>query len=480
MKIAAAYIRVSTEEQTELSPDSQIKLIRDYAKKNNYILPDEFIFQDDGISGRTTAKRPAFNRMIGIAKQKPKPFDSILLWKFSRFARNREDSIVYKSMLRKQCGIDVISITENVGDDKMSILIEALIEAMDEYYSINLAEEVRRGMSEKFYRGQKVTAPPLGYDMQNNHFVINENEAKIIKFIFESYNNGMGCVNIARKLNADGYRTKYNKNFENRTVEYILRNPIYVGKQRWTPGGGGSRKHYNNTENDVIIVDGDHEAIIAKSEWDKAQDRIRMNKERYGKYAHNNSDSEYVLKGLVRCSDCGSTLTRAGGDGLQCYKYAHGKCNVSHYVSTNVLMPLIIDNMQTALITDDIAVTYRSAKSNTNKSNLQRLINAEKTKLERAKNAYLNGIDTIDEYKSNKKVLTQNIEQLESKLSESENITIDKPAAIKNMREKLKSVISTLQSNASPAIKNDALKTVIDKIIFDRTKSEITIFYFCD
>ena len=139
MKIAAAYVRVSTEDQTELSPTSQIKQIREYAKNHGYIVPNEFVFADEGISGKNTQKRPAFNRMIGLAKTKPKPFECILLWKYSRFARNREDSIVYKSMLRKQLGIDVISISENLGDDKMSILIEALIEAMDEYYSINLA-----------------------------------------------------------------------------------------------------------------------------------------------------------------------------------------------------------------------------------------------------------------------------------------------------------------------------------------------------
>ena len=165
MKTAAAYIRVSTEDQVEYSPASQLEKIREYAKRNDYILPEEYIFMDEGISGRNTVKRTAFNRMIGTAKTKPKPFDAILLWKFSRFARNREDSIVYKSMLRKQCGIDVISISENVGDDKMSVIIEAMIEAMDEYYSINLAEEVKRGMTEKAGRGQAVTIPSFGYDI---------------------------------------------------------------------------------------------------------------------------------------------------------------------------------------------------------------------------------------------------------------------------------------------------------------------------
>ena len=114
MKTAAAYIRVSTEDQTEFSPDSQLKAVRKYADEHNMIIPNEFIFIDEGISGRKADKRPSFQQMIGTAKLRPKPFDVILLWKFSRFARNREDSIVYKSMLRTQCGIDVISISEQL------------------------------------------------------------------------------------------------------------------------------------------------------------------------------------------------------------------------------------------------------------------------------------------------------------------------------------------------------------------------------
>ena len=167
MKTAAAYIRVSTEDQTEYSPASQLEKICEYAKRNDYIIPDEYIYVDEGISGRHTQKRTGFNSMISTAKQKPKPFDAILLWKFSRFARNREDSIVYKSMLRKQCGIDVISVSENIGDNKMSLLTEAMIEAMDEYYSVNLSEEVRRGMKEKAKRGEAVTVPSFGYCIRN-------------------------------------------------------------------------------------------------------------------------------------------------------------------------------------------------------------------------------------------------------------------------------------------------------------------------
>ena len=96
LKTAAAYIRVSTDRQTELSPDSQIKVIKQFAKQNGYIVPEEYIYRDDGISGRSADKRPSFNDMIATAKQKPSPFSAILVWKFSRFARNQEEAIVYK------------------------------------------------------------------------------------------------------------------------------------------------------------------------------------------------------------------------------------------------------------------------------------------------------------------------------------------------------------------------------------------------
>ena len=117
MRIAAAYIRVSTHMQEELSPDAQRRLLGEYAKRNGMILSNEFIFRDKGISGKKAEKRPDFMKMISMAKQKPAPFDVILVWKFSRFARNQEESIVYKNLLRNKCKVDVVSITEQNGDD---------------------------------------------------------------------------------------------------------------------------------------------------------------------------------------------------------------------------------------------------------------------------------------------------------------------------------------------------------------------------
>ena len=108
VQTGAAYVRVSTEDQLEYSPDSQIRKIREYADRHQIDLPDQYIYVDMGVSGKYARKRPDFMKMISDAKKKPRPFDVILVWKFSRFARSRQDSILYKSMLRKECGIDVV------------------------------------------------------------------------------------------------------------------------------------------------------------------------------------------------------------------------------------------------------------------------------------------------------------------------------------------------------------------------------------
>ena len=176
---AACYIRVSTEEQTEYSPEAQRRALEGYARQHGYSIDPAHVYVDAGISGRRAETRPAFMAMIAAAKGKPPPFTAILVHKFDRFARNREDSIVYKSLLRRQCGVQVISITEHLEDDRMGLILEAMLEAMAEYYSINLADEVRKGMVEKARRGELQMAPPFGYRVEGHTLVPVEEEARV-------------------------------------------------------------------------------------------------------------------------------------------------------------------------------------------------------------------------------------------------------------------------------------------------------------
>ena len=474
MKTAAAYIRVSTEDQVEYSPASQLEKIREYAKRNDYILPDEFIFTDEGISGRHTSKRAAFNKMIGIAKQKPKPFDAILLWKFSRFARNREDSIVYKSMLRKQCGIDVISISENIGDDKMSVLIEALIEAMDEYYSINLSEEVKRGMNEKASRGEAVTIPSFGYDIKNGRYVPDPETAPVVQKIFADFANGKGMRTIAAEINDNGYRTRRGNRFENRTVKYILTNPVYIGKIRWTPSG---KADYRTDTFDTLIINGTHEPIIDTELWDKVQNRIKaMPKTKYMR--QDNPKMPFMLQGLVRCSACGATLCQAvNHTSLQCYAYAHGKCKTSHSISIKKLNGIVFDTLENAALTGNFKLELIPKVKTKSIENIPAQIDRERKKLERIKDAYENELYTLEEFKRSRQQILSRISDLEEKINTAE--LPDEEKARIQIKNKIHSLLPTLRSPAvAEDTKNSLLKSIVERIVFYRDNGNIDIFFY--
>lgn len=218
-------------------------------------------------------------------------------------------------MLRKQCGIDVVSISEQLSENKTSILIEALLEAMDEYYSINLAEEVKRGMTEKARRGGVVSAPPFGYIMGNDSFEIDPERAEIVRRIFEKYISEQKTLPIAKWLNDSGITTRIGKTFANRSVKYILTNPVYIGKMRWsTYGKATGTSIYIPTEN-TMIIDGKHDPIISEEKFNEVQKLISQMSEKYAKGAHQ-TPSEYMLRGLVKCSSCGATMCMSSKRGL--------------------------------------------------------------------------------------------------------------------------------------------------------------------
>ena len=475
MKTAAAYIRVSTGEQTEFSPESQLKAIRKYAKEHDMILPEEFIYTDEGISGRKAEKRPAFQQMIGTAKLKPRPFDVILIWKYSRFARNREDSIVYKSMLRKQCGIDVISVSEQIGEDKTSILIEALIEAMDEYYSLNLAEEVKRGMMEKFSRGGVVSQPPFGYSMKNGVFAPNEH-AETVRMVFNDYLSGMGARAIAQKLNELGIYTAKGHRFENRTVEYILTNPVYTGKLRRSKNGRDPLDRFHQSEENTIIIDGSHTPIIDSDTFERVQEKVALTKKHYPKYSRQ-APVEFMLKGLVRCSNCGATLTmQARNNGLQCHNYSRGACKVSHFIKLEKLNSLITDKIKSDFENDffDVEIKITSQDNDNHNQNIASAVAREEKKLQRIREAYEAGIDTLDEYKERKEKIQSAIDRLKKQIK----ADIPEKSNAELLKDKVNECMEFIDSSeSSENLKNNMLRSFIEKIIFVRRSGTVEIYY---
>lgn len=479
VKIAAAYIRVSTDDQLEYSPDSQLEVIRDYARRNNIVLPQEFIFtEEEGRSGRKSANREKFQEIIGFAKSPDHPIDVILLWKFSRFARNQEESIFYKNRLRR-IGVEVVSVSEPLPEGPFGSLVERIIEWQDEYYSINLAQEVRRGMTEKAKRGQLQSTASFGYraDKEKNMLVIVPDEAAIVREIFKRFLSGDGFFAIAKWLNSIGVLTHRGNKFENRTIEYILRNPTYIGKLRWTPSGR-TRRDFNNP--DSIIADSMHEAIIDMDTWNATQDRIRRLKERYRYKARPSSEKKHWLAGIVRCANCGATLIFTAPHYFKCNNYVRGRCSTSQHIPVDVLERTFLEKLRSDMESADKIDFHLIYAADGTADELQlarRNLDSLHKKKERLREAFLSGADTVEEYKAMKESLEQQIAMaVECIDSLSESCNHKKTPSI--LRKSIKETLAVLESpNATLAQKFDAADGLIENCTFSKENFLLSITY---
>ena len=305
---AALYARVSSERQdVDLSVAAQLRALRDFAERNGYLVAREYV--DEAESGRL-ANRPQFRRMLDEAGADDAPFQEILVWKFSRFTRKREHAVAFKAMLRRR-GVRVTSITEHADDTPTGKLMEAIIESVDEFYSNNLAQEVRRrGMRESASRGFWVTPKaPYGYHRVHvpdgaktrPRLELNPPADAVVRRIFDRALAGQSVLDITRSLNADGIPTTNGKPWLKTTVHPLLTNEAYTGTLVW----GSNAKDGEPP----VRVEQAFPAIVNRREFERVgqlmQSRApkRVNPRRIA--------SRYLLSGLVRCESCDRALTAA-------------------------------------------------------------------------------------------------------------------------------------------------------------------------
>lgn len=483
LNIGAAYIRVSDERQDEYSPDSQLKKIREYAAREGYQIPDEYVFYDDGISGRDVKKRDDFNRMIAIAKEKTHPFDVIYVWKFSRFARSQEQAILFKNLLRK-CGVSVVSVSEPLPEGPFGSLIERVIEWMDEFYSINLSAEVQRGMTEKVSRGEPVVPPPYGYVMIDGKYYPDEESgaAALVREVFERYANGEKQRALAVSLGDRGFRTKYGNRPDNRAIDYMLTNSTYIGKIRYSTDGSRAISRRDFTNESIMEADGKHQPIISMKLWEKVQKIHAEQKKMYPKYARKDQPIEFLLKGLVRCSACGGPLVMSQAVSgksktrtMQCCNYSHGKCSTSHSVIIPKLEAALLEGLESAVGEKQFQILpQRPKKSAPNEIDYDKLISVEHKRIARAKEAYLAEIDTLEDYKRHKEEAEARIRELEIKRDKGNVEKIDANVFAKKVSEILQFIKRT---DITEKAKNEALHTIIETMIYEKAKGNLAIYF---
>ena len=304
---AALYARVSSERQdVDLSVAAQLRALRDYAEKNNYVVVREYV--DEAESGRV-ADRPQFRKMLDLASDDDAPFEEILVWKFSRFTRRREHAVAFKSMLRRR-GIRVVSITEHADDSPTGKLMEAIIESVDEFYSENLAQEVTRGMREAASRGFWVSPHiPYGYrrvhvqdgGKQRPRLDLDPPADAVVRRIFRMACQNKTGLDIVRVLNEEGVPTMRGGPWSKNTIHGMLTNEAYTGTLVW-----GVR---TKDKAPPVRVENAFPAIVTRDEYERANQLLQS---RSPKVIHpRRATSPYLLSGLAVCERCGQALTAA-------------------------------------------------------------------------------------------------------------------------------------------------------------------------
>lgn len=477
---AAAYIRVSTKDQVDLSPESQLEEIKKYAQRNGIILLQDHIYIDPGISGKHADNRPKFQEVIAMAKSEECPFQVILVWKFARFARNQLESIFYKSILRSKCDVSVVSITEPLPEGPFGSLIERIIEWMDEFYSYRLSGEVKRSMTVNAQNGVFQSSPPFGYrqDKERHILVPVEDEAAHVRFIFESFVSGRGLYQIAKDLNEMGVRTHRGSTFANRTVEYILRNPIYIGKVRWNPAG---RTRYNYDDENIIIADSQHEHLIDDETFEAAQVRMAEVKAQWGYKARPTYNLKHWLSGIVRCSSCNSTLVFAKPCYFKCNNYVRGRCLHSQHIKADLLAEAIILKLREDASSSsklDYTMTYAISSAAKEVSRLEASLRLMQAKKERLQDAYLAGVIELTDFAEAKKKMEADIERAAADLASARRLMEDGSSSEDSLRHSISNALEVLESSeATIEAKNNAARSVIERCIFDKDAYTISITY---
>lgn len=475
-RCAAAYIRVSTDDQAELSPDSQLEEIRKYAGREGFILLNDHVYVDAGISGKKADRRPQFMRMIAQAKESNCPFSVILLWKYSRFARNQEESIFYKSILRSKCGIEVVSVTEPLIAGPFGSLIERIIEWMDEFYSIRLSQEVKRSMTVNAQRGKLQANPSFGYRAEGGKLIPLPEEAAHVRRIFDSFVAGAGIYRIARELNDLGVRTHRGRPFENRTIEYIIRNPVYIGKLRWNPAGRSRRDFFDEN---IITADGEHEPIISMETWNAAQSRMDAVKAQFRYKARPTYELKHWLSGLVRCAACGGTLIFSKPCYFKCNNYVRARCVHSQHIKADALSEAVIARMaEDAFGSSSVSydVTYTSA-SGGDLPKLESTLKQLRAKKSRLQEAYLSGVLDLPDFASAKKVLEANLAAAQKEL-EACRAKLAQGSLVPALRTSIAAALETLRSpDTTTEEKNLAARSVLETCVFDKETSTLAVTY---
>ena len=297
MSNAVIYARYSSDKQTEDSIEAQVRACKDYAAVKGYNVIE--VYADEAISGKgsKTAQRAKYQKMLRDCKKGT--FDTILIHKYDRIARNVGEHVNLTAKLNEM-GVTLIATAQDFGNSNEAKIMRNLMWSLSEYYIDNLAGEVRKGLKETALKGLFTGGvAPFGYDIVDQRYVINELEAEYVRKIFNAALNREGFKDIQKELSERGITGKRGKPIKYTQIYEMLKNEKYTGVYAYSVEEEKKRTD-RRTKPNAIRIENALPIIIDKAQFDEVQ-RIMSTRKQTGK------KSNYLCSGLVYC-ECGAKM----------------------------------------------------------------------------------------------------------------------------------------------------------------------------
>lgn len=305
-KRAVIYTRVSDPSQIDNnSLDSQQDICNNYALKKGYVVPQDGIFREEGVSAKHVNTRPKLRELLTFCTKKSNNISAVIVYKYDRFSRNAEEGLATISYLSRY-KVFVESATENSSEDPQGRAMRTISMALAQLDNELKGERVKDNMIAMFRKGMWPFKAPVGYKRKYNSKEENRgiapipdpNLAPIITRMFQNAATGIyNKVQLAKMMNLEGFGDYYRVTADHKIVDRILSTTFYYGYM------------YANKWDENVW--GQHEPLIDEQTWKKAYNILILKRKNYQYH----DEESYPLKGILKCELCDHPMTTSPSRG---------------------------------------------------------------------------------------------------------------------------------------------------------------------
>jgi site-specific DNA recombinase len=443
----AIYTRVSTDEQARegVSLQEQQERLKAYCRAMGWT-QELIVFTDDGYSAKSL-DRPQLNKLIDHVKTGT--ITRIMVTKLDRMSRRLLDLLSLIELFQEH-NVSFISISESFDTNTPSgRLTLQVLGAVAEFERERIRERVFENMLHAAGTGKWLTQSPYGYDLIEKELVINEQEAKVVREIYNFYlEKGMGFYSIAKSLNEEGIPSKNRVEWSIRSIKLILSNPAYKGTLVWNRVDSSKKKRTLKDEEEWVVMDQCLPVIIEPAIWGQAQKKLDQQQ-----IAPRAKSSPHLLGGLIRCGNCGSGMS-IGWSGSKNRRYRVYRCSANKNKGTCTSKQYRADNLEEwfkigmlnlfSSVDKTFSPKLVEQKIKQQKNEIEQKLQTAKQRYKRKVEAYTAGLIDLEDLNEEKERLDKVL--MESTKSQSDSSIIDIKELEKNIQKKITNVVDAIET----------------------------------